>query len=48
MPIRAGQSTVGPGADREVQRHGGVTHKVQIEEMGIKKFNDACRASGPN
>ena len=42
---RFGWDTHGLPAELEVQRQLGITDKSQIEEMGIEKFNDACRAS---
>ncbi|XCI63093.1 isoleucine--tRNA ligase [Mycolicibacterium parafortuitum] len=42
---RFGWDTHGLPAELEVQRQLGITDKAQIEEMGIEKFNDACRAS---
>ncbi|WP_431232288.1 isoleucine--tRNA ligase [Mycolicibacterium psychrotolerans] len=42
---RFGWDTHGLPAELEVQRQLGITDKAQIEEMGIGKFNDACRAS---
>ncbi len=42
---RFGWDTHGLPAELEVQRQLGITEKAQIEEMGIEKFNDACRAS---
>ncbi len=42
---RFGWDTHGLPAELEVQRHLGITDKSQIEEMGIEKFNDACRES---
>ena len=42
---RFGWDTHGLPAELEVQRQLGITDKAQIEEMGIAKFNDACRAS---
>ena len=41
---RFGWDTHGLPAELEVQRQLGITDKSQIEEMGIEKFNDACRA----
>ena len=42
---RFGWDTHGLPAELEGQRQLGITDKAQIEEMGIEKFNDACRAS---
>ena len=42
---RFGWDTHGLPAELEVQRQLGITDKSQIDEMGIGKFNDACRAS---
>jgi isoleucyl-tRNA synthetase len=42
---RFGWDTHGLPAELEVQRQLGITDKSQIEEMGIEKFNDACRKS---
>jgi isoleucyl-tRNA synthetase len=42
---RFGWDTHGLPAELEVQRQLGITDKAQIEEMGIGKFNEACRAS---
>ena len=42
---RFGWDTHGLPAELEVQRQLGITDKAQIEEMGIEKFNDACRDS---
>ena len=42
---RFGWDTHGLPAELEVQRQLGITDKSQIEDMGIEKFNDACRAS---
>jgi isoleucyl-tRNA synthetase len=42
---RFGWDTHGLPAELEVQRQLAITDKAQIEEMGIEKFNDACRAS---
>ncbi|MGY4708738.1 isoleucine--tRNA ligase [Mycolicibacterium sp. CBM1] len=42
---RFGWDTHGLPAELEVQRQLGITDKAQIEEMGIERFNDACRAS---
>lgn len=42
---RFGWDTHGLPAELEVQRQLGITDKAQIEELGIDKFNDACRAS---
>ena len=42
---RFGWDTHGLPAELEVQRQLGITDKAQIEQMGIEKFNDACRES---
>jgi isoleucyl-tRNA synthetase len=42
---RFGWDTHGLPAELEVQRQLGISDKAQIEEMGIERFNDACRAS---
>src|SRR5688500_10339938 len=42
---RFGWDTHGLPAELEVQRQLGISDKAQIEEMGIEKFNAACRAS---
>ena len=42
---RFGWDTHGLPAELEVERQLGITDKSQIEEMGIAKFNEACRAS---
>jgi isoleucyl-tRNA synthetase len=42
---RFGWDTHGLPAELEVQRQLGISDKAQIEEMGIEKFNDACRDS---
>ncbi len=42
---RFGWDTHGLPAELEVQRQLDITDKAQIEEMGIGRFNDACRAS---
>ena len=42
---RFGWDTHGLPAELEVQRQLGITDKTQIEELGIDKFNEACRAS---
>ena len=42
---RFGWDTHGLPAELEVQRQLGITDKAQIEELGIDKFNEACRAS---
>jgi len=42
---RFGWDTHGLPAELEVQRQLGITDKAQIDEMGIEKFNDACRDS---
>jgi isoleucyl-tRNA synthetase len=42
---RFGWDTHGLPAELEVQRQLAITDKAQIEELGIEKFNEACRAS---
>jgi len=42
---RFGWDTHGLPAELEAQRVLGITEKSQIEDLGIAKFNDACRAS---
>ena len=42
---RFGWDTHGLPAELEVQRQLGITEKAQIEELGIDKFNEACRGS---
>jgi isoleucyl-tRNA synthetase len=42
---RFGWDTHGLPAELEVQRQLGIADKAQIEQMGIEKFNEACRAS---
>jgi len=42
---RFGWDTHGLPAELEVQRQLGIADKAQIEEMGIEKFNEACRES---
>ncbi len=42
---RFGWDTHGLPAELEVQRQLGIAEKSQIEELGIDKFNEACRAS---
>ena len=42
---RFGWDTHGLPAELEVQRQLNITDKAQIEELGIEKFNEACRAS---
>ncbi len=42
---RFGWDTHGLPAELEVQRQLGISDKAEIEEMGIEKFNEACRAS---
>jgi isoleucyl-tRNA synthetase len=42
---RFGWDTHGLPAELEVQRQLGITDKAQIDEMGVGKFNEACRAS---
>ncbi|MBV6695660.1 isoleucine--tRNA ligase [Kitasatospora aureofaciens] len=40
-----GWDTHGLPAEVEAERQLGIGHKSEIEEMGVKAFNDACRAS---
>ena len=40
-----GWDTHGLPAELEVQKQLGITHKSQIEEIGIEKFNNKCRSS---
>ena len=42
---RFGWDTHGLPAELEVQRQLAITDKAQIEELGIEKFNEACRDS---
>lgn len=42
---RFGWDTHGLPAELEAMKQLGMTDKAEIEEMGIDKFNDACRAS---
>ncbi|HEY6575650.1 MAG TPA: isoleucine--tRNA ligase, partial [Mycobacterium sp.] len=42
---RFGWDTHGLPAELEAQRQLGIAEKSQIEELGIDKFNEACRAS---
>ncbi|GIG21805.1 isoleucine--tRNA ligase [Cellulomonas chitinilytica] len=42
---RFGWDTHGLPAELEAQRVLGITEKAQIEDLGIARFNDACRAS---
>ena len=42
---RFGWDTHGLPAELEAERILGITDKAQIEQMGIKAFNDACRTS---
>lgn len=42
---RFGWDTHGLPAELEAERILGITDKSEIEEMGIEKFNDACRSS---
>ncbi|HEY8293835.1 MAG TPA: isoleucine--tRNA ligase, partial [Micrococcaceae bacterium] len=42
---RFGWDTHGLPAELEAMKQLGMTDKTQIEQMGIDKFNDACRAS---
>lgn len=42
---RFGWDTHGLPAELEAQRQLGITEKAQIEELGIDRFNEACRAS---
>src|SRR3977135_70644 len=41
---RVGWDTHGLPAELEAERQLGITDKAQIEELGIDKFNEACRA----
>ncbi len=45
MERRFGWDTHGLPAELEAMKQLGMTDKMQIEAMGIDKFNDACRAS---
>src|SRR5690606_8289803 len=42
---RFGWDCHGLPAEVEAERQLGITHKSEIEAMGVAKFNDACRAS---
>ncbi|OFJ52108.1 isoleucine--tRNA ligase [Mycolicibacterium grossiae] len=42
---RFGWDTHGLPAELEAQRQLGISTKAQIEDMGIEKFNEACRSS---
>lgn len=42
---RFGWDTHGLPAELEAMKQLGMTDKAEIEQMGIDKFNDACRAS---
>ncbi|KMO80776.1 isoleucine--tRNA ligase [Mycolicibacterium obuense] len=42
---RFGWDTHGLPAELEVQRQLGISSKAQIDELGIEKFNEACRES---
>ena len=42
---RFGWDCHGLPAEVEAEKQLGITHKSEIEEMGIEKFNDACRTS---
>jgi isoleucyl-tRNA synthetase len=42
---RFGWDTHGLPAEVEAEKQLGITHKSQIEELGIEKFNEACRTS---
>ena len=42
---RFGWDTHGLPAEVEAERQLGITHKSQIEEMGVAAFNEACRSS---
>ncbi len=44
-PRRFGWDCHGLPAEVEAERQLGITHKQQIEEMGVEQFNDACRTS---
>lgn len=45
VPRRAGWDTHGLPVEYEVEKALGISGKQQILEMGIEKFNEACRAS---
>ena len=42
---RFGWDTHGLPAEFEAERQLGIKHKIEIEEMGVEAFNDACRTS---
>ncbi|MCA1655294.1 MAG: class I tRNA ligase family protein, partial [Pseudonocardiaceae bacterium] len=42
---RFGWDTHGLPAEVEAERQLGITHKSEIEQMGVEKFNEACRSS---
>ena len=42
---RFGWDCHGLPAEVEAERQLGITHKSQIEQMGVERFNDACRTS---
>jgi hypothetical protein len=42
---RFGWDTHGLPAEVEAERQLGITHKSEIEEMGVAAFNEACRTS---
>ncbi|GAB7191419.1 isoleucine--tRNA ligase [Kineococcus sp. NUM-3379] len=42
---RFGWDCHGLPAEVEAERQLGITHKSEIEQMGVARFNDACRAS---
>ncbi len=42
---RFGWDCHGLPAEVEAERQLGITHKSEIERMGVERFNDACRAS---
>ena len=44
-PRRFGWDCHGLPAEVEAERQLGITHKSQIEQMGVARFNDACRTS---
>ena len=44
-PRRFGWDCHGLPAEVEAERQLGITHKSQIVEMGVERFNDACRTS---
>jgi len=44
-PRRAGWDTHGLPVELEVERELGISHKSQIEDYGVEKFNQRCRES---